>query len=138
MNEYILTLCMWNVYSIHTHLYMLCLQQVIPAARRSVYSSFLMASPRVMEPVYLIEIQAPADCIQVHSHLTIHSHTIHHMSLIHCLPSPPAVCICVGRLYTPSWPVAEDTWCRTRPSPEPLSTQSRRIFQSWTGMCYII
>ena len=37
---------------------------MIPTARRVAYSAFLMATPRLMEPVYLIEIQAPADCIQ--------------------------------------------------------------------------
>lgn len=37
--------------------------QIIPTARRVVYSSFLMATPRLMEPVYYVEIQAPADCI---------------------------------------------------------------------------
>ena len=39
--------------------------QVIPTARRVVYSSFLMATPRLMEPVFAVEIQAPADVIQV-------------------------------------------------------------------------
>ncbi len=39
--------------------------QVIPTARRVVYSSFLMAAPRLMEPVFSVEIQAPADVIQV-------------------------------------------------------------------------
>lgn len=38
--------------------------QLIPAARRVAYSSFLMASPRMMEPVYYVEIQTPADAIQ--------------------------------------------------------------------------
>jgi 116 kDa U5 small nuclear ribonucleoprotein component len=38
--------------------------QIIPSARRSVYSSFLLAQPRIMEPVYLVEIQCPADCVQ--------------------------------------------------------------------------
>ena len=38
--------------------------QVIPTARRVAYSSFLMASPRLMEPVYQVEVQAPADCVQ--------------------------------------------------------------------------
>mmetsp|Transcript_20474 Transcript_20474/g.20587 ORF Transcript_20474/g.20587 Transcript_20474/m.20587 type:complete len:983 (-) Transcript_20474:782-3730(-) len=38
--------------------------QVIPTSRRVVYSAFLMATPRLMEPVYSIEIQAPADCVQ--------------------------------------------------------------------------
>ena len=37
--------------------------QVIPTARRVCYSSFLMATPRLMEPVYYTEIQTPADCI---------------------------------------------------------------------------
>lgn len=37
--------------------------QVIPTARRVAYSSFLMATPRLMEPVYYVEIQAPVDCI---------------------------------------------------------------------------
>eukprot|EP01036_Dinobryon_divergens_P031339 gene31339-40720_t len=38
--------------------------QMIPTARRTVYSTFLMATPRLMEPMYMVEIQAPADCIQ--------------------------------------------------------------------------
>jgi translation elongation factor EF-G len=38
--------------------------QIIPTARRVCYSAFLMASPRLMEPVYYVEIQTPADCIR--------------------------------------------------------------------------
>lgn len=37
--------------------------QVIPTARRVCYSAFLMATPRLMEPVYFVEIETPADCI---------------------------------------------------------------------------
>ncbi|KAI8318873.1 116 kDa U5 small nuclear ribonucleoprotein component-like protein [Martensiomyces pterosporus] len=37
--------------------------QIIPAARRVCYSSFLTAEPRLMEPVNYAEIQAPADCV---------------------------------------------------------------------------
>lgn len=37
--------------------------QIIPTARRVCYSSFLMATPRLMEPVLYVEAQAPADCI---------------------------------------------------------------------------
>lgn len=37
--------------------------QVIPTARRVCLSSFLMATPRLMEPVYYVEIQTPSDCI---------------------------------------------------------------------------
>lgn len=37
--------------------------QIIPTARRVVYSSFLTASPRLMEPVYALEIHCPADTV---------------------------------------------------------------------------
>jgi len=37
--------------------------QIIPTARRVCYSSFLLASPRLLEPVYYVEVQAPADCV---------------------------------------------------------------------------
>ncbi|EGF83447.1 hypothetical protein BATDEDRAFT_15620 [Batrachochytrium dendrobatidis JAM81] len=37
--------------------------QIIPTARRVCYSSFLMAAPRLMEPIYYVEIQSPADCV---------------------------------------------------------------------------
>lgn len=37
--------------------------QIIPTARRVAYSAFLMATPRLMEPVYYVEIQTPIDCV---------------------------------------------------------------------------
>ncbi|EJD53219.1 P-loop containing nucleoside triphosphate hydrolase protein [Auricularia subglabra TFB-10046 SS5] len=37
--------------------------QIVPTARRVCYSSFLMATPRLMEPIYYVEVQTPADCI---------------------------------------------------------------------------
>jgi len=37
--------------------------QIIPTARRVVYSAFLTATPRLMEPTYEVEIQAPADAV---------------------------------------------------------------------------
>ncbi|KAJ8515428.1 hypothetical protein ONZ45_g7163 [Pleurotus djamor] len=37
--------------------------QIVPTARCVCYSSFLMATPRLMEPIYYVEVQAPADCI---------------------------------------------------------------------------
>mmetsp|Transcript_25358 Transcript_25358/g.50523 ORF Transcript_25358/g.50523 Transcript_25358/m.50523 type:complete len:1045 (-) Transcript_25358:82-3216(-) len=37
--------------------------QVIPAARRAVYSSLLTAAPRLMEPVYRLEIQCPGGIV---------------------------------------------------------------------------
>lgn len=37
--------------------------QIIPTTRRAVYSSFLMASPRLMEPVYACEVLGPADAV---------------------------------------------------------------------------
>ena len=38
--------------------------QVIPTARRVAYSAFLLAVPRLMEPMYYVEIMAPADVVQ--------------------------------------------------------------------------
>ncbi|KAF2400395.1 P-loop containing nucleoside triphosphate hydrolase protein [Trichodelitschia bisporula] len=37
--------------------------QIIPTARRACYSSFLMASPRLMEPVYSCSMTGPADAV---------------------------------------------------------------------------
>jgi len=37
--------------------------QIIPTARRVAYSAFLMATPRLMEPVMELQIQAPADVV---------------------------------------------------------------------------
>merc|ERR1712168_865948 len=37
--------------------------QIIPAARRALYASMLTAGPRLMEPVYLVEIQCPENAV---------------------------------------------------------------------------
>jgi len=37
--------------------------QLIPTARRVIYASVLTASPRLLEPMYLVEIQAPDDAM---------------------------------------------------------------------------
>jgi len=37
--------------------------QIIPTARRCMYASILAAHPRIMEPVYLCEIQVCTNCI---------------------------------------------------------------------------
>ncbi|KAJ1026776.1 hypothetical protein NDA16_002073 [Ustilago loliicola] len=37
--------------------------QIIPTSRRACYSAFLMATPRLMEPIYEVEVQTPADGI---------------------------------------------------------------------------
>ncbi|EER18718.1 Snu114p GTpase, U5 snRNP-specific protein, 116 kDa, putative [Perkinsus marinus ATCC 50983] len=37
--------------------------QIIPVARRVAYSSMLMATPRLMEPMMFAEIDCPADCV---------------------------------------------------------------------------
>lgn len=37
--------------------------QIIPTARRVLYASMLTASPRLMEPVYLVEIQCPENAV---------------------------------------------------------------------------
>jgi len=33
--------------------------QIIPTCRRAIYAAMLTAKPRLMEPIYLVEIQAP-------------------------------------------------------------------------------
>merc|ERR1712044_99154 len=37
--------------------------QIIPTARRVLYASMLTAAPRIMEPVYLVEIQCPESAV---------------------------------------------------------------------------
>lgn len=37
--------------------------QLIPTARRVCYAALLLATPRLMEPIYYVEVQAPADCV---------------------------------------------------------------------------
>ncbi|KAJ4459883.1 putative small nuclear ribonucleoprotein component [Paratrimastix pyriformis] len=37
--------------------------QIVPTARRACYTAFLLATPRLMEPVYYVYVQAPADCV---------------------------------------------------------------------------
>jgi len=37
--------------------------QIIPTSRRVAYSAFLLATPRLMEPYFYVEVQAPADCV---------------------------------------------------------------------------
>ncbi|VDN96576.1 unnamed protein product [Rodentolepis nana] len=37
--------------------------QIIPTARRVAYSAFMMATPRLMEPYYYVEVQMPGDCM---------------------------------------------------------------------------
>merc|ERR1712112_241220 len=37
--------------------------QIIPTARRVLYASMLTAGPRIMEPVYLVEIQCPENAV---------------------------------------------------------------------------
>jgi len=38
--------------------------QIIPTVCRSVYGSLLTASPRLMEPMKIVEIDCPSDCVQ--------------------------------------------------------------------------
>ena len=37
--------------------------QIIPTTRRAIYSSFLTASPRLMEPLYTVAMTGPADSV---------------------------------------------------------------------------
>jgi len=43
--------------------------QIIPTSRRVAYSAFLTANPRLMEPVYYVEIQAPPDTLPAIFHV---------------------------------------------------------------------
>ena len=43
--------------------------QIIPTARRVAYSAFLMATPRLMEPMYYVEVNA---CYQYHIKMRLH------------------------------------------------------------------
>jgi len=37
--------------------------QIMPTARRAMYGSFLYAKPRFQEPIFLVEIQCPDECV---------------------------------------------------------------------------
>merc|ERR1712165_445302 len=65
-------LCDENMRSIRFNLYDVALHadaihrgggQIIPTARRVLYASMLTAEPRLMEPVYLVEIQCPENAV---------------------------------------------------------------------------
>lgn len=48
--------------------------QIIPTARRVVYSAFLMANPRLMEPVYYVEVShwfSVNTCMCTHAQILI-------------------------------------------------------------------
>lgn len=45
--------------------------QIIPTSRRTAYSSFLMATPRMMEPMYLVEIQVSSIMEYIIDDLTV-------------------------------------------------------------------
>lgn len=53
--------------------------QVIPTSRRSVYSAFLLANPRLMEPVILSEIVCPQSCSEVIYNILLRrrAHVVH-------------------------------------------------------------
>jgi len=38
--------------------------QIIPTARRCIYSSFMLATPKLMEPILFVETLCPPDCIK--------------------------------------------------------------------------
>ena len=51
--------CRFNIYDVTLHADAIHRGggQIIPTARRVLYASMLTAEPRLMEPVYLVEIQ---------------------------------------------------------------------------------
>ncbi|ETO11084.1 hypothetical protein RFI_26291 [Reticulomyxa filosa] len=38
--------------------------QIIPTTRRVLYSSFMLASPKLMEPIFFVEMMCPPDCVK--------------------------------------------------------------------------
>ena len=38
---------------------------MIPTNRRAAYSSFLLANPRIIEPILVAEVQYPQDCVEL-------------------------------------------------------------------------
>jgi hypothetical protein len=60
--------------------------RVIPTARRCVYNAMLMATPRLMEPVYLCEILCPEDTVD----------SIHKVSMRSGCIVGGFVCACMG------------------------------------------
>ncbi|XP_020895189.1 116 kDa U5 small nuclear ribonucleoprotein component [Exaiptasia diaphana] len=61
--------------------------QIIPTARRVAYSAFLMATPRLMEPYFFVEVQAPADCVS--SVYTVLAHRRGHVTQDAPVPGSP-------------------------------------------------
>merc|ERR1711902_226710 len=57
--------CRFNIYDVtlHTDAIHRGGGQIIPTARRVLYASMLTADPRLMEPVYLVEIQCPENAV---------------------------------------------------------------------------
>mmetsp|Transcript_3345 Transcript_3345/g.5577 ORF Transcript_3345/g.5577 Transcript_3345/m.5577 type:complete len:541 (-) Transcript_3345:13-1635(-) len=53
--------------------------QIIPTSRRVAYSSFLLANPRIMEPVFVSEVHCPSDCIEVINSILLkrRAHIVH-------------------------------------------------------------
>jgi elongation factor 2 len=57
--------CRYNIYDVTLHSDAIHRggSQVIPTARRVFYASYLTATPRLMEPIYLVQIQCPESCV---------------------------------------------------------------------------
>ena len=72
--------------------------QVIPTARRVAYSAFLLAEPRLMEPVYHVEVVAPADVVEAVG--TVLSRRRGHVTSEAPIPGSPLYIVqgCVRRL----------------------------------------
>jgi len=57
--------CRFNIYDVTLHADAIHRGggQIIPTARRVLYACLLTADPRIMEPVYLVEIQCPENAV---------------------------------------------------------------------------
>jgi hypothetical protein len=72
--------------------------QIIPTARRAMYAAELTASPRLLEPTYLVEIQCPE---QVGAHATLLPFVVCKTGaaarFAHIVPCLWVVCLWVGQ-----------------------------------------
>lgn len=77
--------------------------QIIPTARRVVYSAFLMANPRLMEPVYYVEVSPSA---------SLYTQGCGYMHIFQCyLVSILLPCLTSEDLYVCTWQIQTPIDC---------------------------
>lgn len=60
--------------------------QIIPTARRALYGAFMTAQPRLLEPMYLVEIQVRHRLLNMYRRIYVYeSHMLQHYINVHTL-----------------------------------------------------